>query len=249
MPIHDWTRVDAGIFHHFHHAWIEEIQRALNGGLLPPGYYALSEQIAGGVVPDVLTLQRPVEPPVPVDDSAGGVALATAPPKVRFHSRAEGDVYATRAKAVVIRHRSGHQVIAMVEIVSRGNKDTRTRLTAFVDKAVVALRDGIHLLIIDLLPPGPHDPQGIHKVIWDELADEEFALPSDQRLTLAAYMGGECPESFVQPVGLGDGLPEMPVFLSPERYVPLPLEPTYQSAWEAVPTYWRDVVASSGGPT
>ena len=25
MPIHDWTRVDAGIFHAFHHGWIEEI--------------------------------------------------------------------------------------------------------------------------------------------------------------------------------------------------------------------------------
>ena len=24
MPIHDWSKVDAGIFHHFHHAWIEE---------------------------------------------------------------------------------------------------------------------------------------------------------------------------------------------------------------------------------
>jgi hypothetical protein len=30
MPIHDWTRVDAGIFHHFHQSWIPEISRALN---------------------------------------------------------------------------------------------------------------------------------------------------------------------------------------------------------------------------
>jgi hypothetical protein len=247
MPIHDWTRVDAGIFHHFHHAWIEEIQRALNRGLLPPGYYALSEQIAGGVVPDVLTLQRPVEHPLPEDDSAGGLALAAAPPKVRFHSRAEGDVYATRAKAVVVRHRSGHQVVAMVEIVSRGNKDTRARLALFAGKAVEALRQGIHLLVIDVLPPGPHDPQGIHKVIWDELTVEQFALPSDKPLTLAAYIGGGCPESFVEPVSVGDALPEMPVFLSTKRYVPLPLEPTCQSAWEAVPSYWRGVVASATG--
>ncbi len=27
MPVHDWTRVEAGIFHDFHHAWIEEIKR------------------------------------------------------------------------------------------------------------------------------------------------------------------------------------------------------------------------------
>ena len=37
MPVHDWTRVEAGIFHAFHVAWVPEIQKALNGGLLPEG--------------------------------------------------------------------------------------------------------------------------------------------------------------------------------------------------------------------
>ena len=32
MPIHDWSRVDAGIFHDFHQAWTIEIRNALNGG-------------------------------------------------------------------------------------------------------------------------------------------------------------------------------------------------------------------------
>src|SRR6266852_5467144 len=86
MPIHDWTRVDAGIFHHFHHEWISEISRALNRALADTGYYALAEQIAGGVGPDVLTLQRP-----PREKKRGkpsrhqptaGVALATTPPQV-----------------------------------------------------------------------------------------------------------------------------------------------------------------------
>ncbi len=59
MPIHDWTRVDAGIFHDFHHSWIEEIKRALNRGLLPGVYYALAEQITGNLGPGVLTLHYP----------------------------------------------------------------------------------------------------------------------------------------------------------------------------------------------
>lgn len=33
MPVHDWTRVEAGIFHDFHTAWIPELRRALNGSL------------------------------------------------------------------------------------------------------------------------------------------------------------------------------------------------------------------------
>ncbi len=36
MPFHDWTRVEPGIFHDFHLAWIGELRRALNSGLLPP---------------------------------------------------------------------------------------------------------------------------------------------------------------------------------------------------------------------
>ena len=59
MPIHDWTKVGAGIFHDFHQTWIIEIKRALNAGLLPAGYYALAEQIAGGLGLDVLALEAP----------------------------------------------------------------------------------------------------------------------------------------------------------------------------------------------
>src|SRR4051812_10625443 len=62
MPVHDWTRVGAGIFHDFHTAWITEIRNGLNHGLLPQWYYALTEQHAGRFIPDVLahcTLHRP----------------------------------------------------------------------------------------------------------------------------------------------------------------------------------------------
>src|SRR4051794_18372036 len=97
MPIHDWTRVEAGIFHDFHLGWIAEIRRVLNHGLLPPDYYALAEQIAGGLGPDVLTLQAPdngkARPPAPAGGT-GGIALATAAPRVRHRVRAEAEVYA-----------------------------------------------------------------------------------------------------------------------------------------------------------
>src|ERR1700682_1039269 len=58
MPMHDWTRVNAGIFHDFHHEWISTLKRALNSGVLPPDFYALAEQVAGGLHPDVVTLER-----------------------------------------------------------------------------------------------------------------------------------------------------------------------------------------------
>src|SRR6267378_3876706 len=76
MPVHDWTRVEAGIFHHFHHEWISEIARALNRGLLPPDHYALAEQIAGGLGPDVLTLPGPANGEAAGAEPRGGLVLA-----------------------------------------------------------------------------------------------------------------------------------------------------------------------------
>jgi Protein of unknown function (DUF4058) len=242
MPVHDWTRVDAGIFHHFHLEWIGALSRALNCGLLPPGHYALAEQITSLWEPDVLTLRGPTKGPSPEENPPAGIALADVPPKVEHRARADIDLYAAKAKAVVVRHTSKHQIIAVLEVVSPGNKTSRQRLRAFVDKAEQLLRAGIHLLVVDLFPPGRRDPQGIHKAIWDEFMDNEFSLAEDKPLTLAAYMSGPCPEAFVQPTAVGLPLPDMPLFLAEGVYVPVPLEATYGSAWEAVPEFWRNVL-------
>jgi len=244
MPVHDWTRVNAGIFHHFHLEWIGDLSRQLNRGLLPPDYYALAEQIAGGLGPDVLTLQSPENRPAAIAEPAGGIALAATPPKARCRSRAEPDMYAAKARSIVIRHASNHRIVAMLEIVSPGNKNTRHGLRAFALKARDVLRAGIHLGIVDLFPPGPRDLQGIHKAIWHEFVDNDFALPSDRTLTLASYIGGPFPEAFVEPIDVGSIMCDMPLFLTPEVYIPLPMEQTYQSAWEAVPTFWRDVLTA-----
>jgi hypothetical protein len=104
--------------HHFHHEWISAMSSALNHGVLPRPYYALAEQIAGGLGPDVLALEGPRRGNPSDGDLTGALALASEPPKVRFRARAEADLYVAKANAVVIRHASGHEVVAMVEIVS-----------------------------------------------------------------------------------------------------------------------------------
>jgi hypothetical protein len=242
MPIHDWTRVDAGIFHHFHLAWIDAIARSLNGGLLPPDYYALAEQITGNMIPDVLTLTRQMLRPMASDEAAskGGVAVATAPPKTRFHARKDLDAYAGLAKTVVIRHRSGHRIVAMIEIVSPGNKNGQTDFATFVQKAEQALRSGVHLLIVDLFPPTTRDPDGIHRAIWGEGCEGDFPLPKGKRLTCVSYVGYPLAEVYLEPVAVGDKLPEMLVFVTRETYIKLPLEKTHRSAWDAVPSVWQD---------
>ena len=86
MPMHDWTRVSAGSFHTFHTAWITEIARALNNGVLPDGFYAESEQVAGRTGLDVLTLDADpdwtVKGRTDTLKTAGATAAVAAPPKV-----------------------------------------------------------------------------------------------------------------------------------------------------------------------
>src|SRR5207302_7765898 len=57
MPLHDWTRVPAGLFHDFHQSWSIRIKDALNAGRLPRGLVALVEQRAGAWESDVLAIE------------------------------------------------------------------------------------------------------------------------------------------------------------------------------------------------
>lgn len=61
---------------------------------------------------------------------------------------------------------------------------------------------------------------------------------------MVSYSAGDLKRALIEPVAVGDTLPEMPLFLEPERYVLVPLEATYQAAFEAVPQRWREVLAT-----
>ena len=56
MPIHEWTRVEAGLFHAFRQGWISNLCCALNKRRLRAGYFALIEQVPQGRIPDFLEL-------------------------------------------------------------------------------------------------------------------------------------------------------------------------------------------------
>ncbi len=245
MPIHDWAAVDANLFHDFHQTWTIAIRNALNGGLLPSGYSALVEQHAGGVVPDVIGLQRRARKDRPSEPTGGAVVTAT-PPKTLHVTCAQQEMAAARGNRITIRHPLG-RVVCVIEVVSPGNKSSRSALRSFVEKRVDFLRHGVHLLIIDLFPPSVRDPQGIHKAIWDEIEDRPFTLLAHKPLTLVAYVADAPKVAYVQTVGVGDVLPDMPAYLNPDSWVPVPLEATYQATWASCPEDMREAV-ERGGP-
>ena len=246
MPVHDWTRVRAGTFHFFHQRWIQDIAAALNGGGLPPGYFAMTEVDAKGPIPDVLALKA--VPPSPPDRPAG-LAVLEAPPRAEVVARGDNTAgYAGRADRLSVYLPQG-QLVAVIEIVSPGNKDSGNGLRGFVRKARQLLKRRVHLLVVDLHPPGVRDPHGLHPLIWEGRGGERFALPPGRPLTLAAYSAGREKVAYVNTVGVGQPLPDMPLFLSPDRYVPCPLEATYQVTWGVFPQALKGPLehASAGG--
>ena len=246
MPIHDWSRVRAGTFHHFHCAWITHLSESLNAGLLPDGYYAMSEQHFDQRVGDVLALRTPDDEgsfAAETETGAGGLALAETPPKVdRRVAASEETFYRKARRTLTIRHASGQRIVALVEILSPGNKDREKHLDEFVSKVESALRQGIHVLVVDLFPPGPRDPFGIHGAIWSRLDSFDAGPPADRPITSASYVAGLLPEAFVSQAALGDPLPEMPLFLQTDHYINAPLESTYQTAYRGIPFLYRDIL-------
>jgi len=136
---------------------------------------------------------------------------------------------------------NGDRIVALLEIVSPGNKEKRGALEAFVDKAVGALDCGYHLLVIDLFPPGPFDPQGMHGAIWKQLKGT-YDAPQGKLLTLAAYAAAGTITCYVEPTAVGAELIPMPLFLDPGHYVNVPLEPTFGAAYGGVPRRWKQVI-------
>jgi hypothetical protein len=242
MPMHDWTKVAAGIYHAFRHRWISAISDLLNTGLLPKEYYALPEQQAAGFGPDVLTLQSPEVPDTGGGEGAATATMLEARPQTRFVAEADAEFYRRKKSAIVVRHVSGDRIVAMVEIVSPGNKANRHAIRAFVDKACELLEHRIHLLIVDPFPPGPRDPNGIHAAIWQEVQDEPFELPPDKPLTLVSYECDLTTRAFIETIAVGDALPDMALFLVANGCIKVPLETAYQTAFAFMPDRWRRVL-------
>jgi len=206
MPLHDWSSLGNWAFHDFHLAWVAELQKTLNGGSLPAGFYAMAEHH----VDSRLT--------------------ASASPK-------------GKRRTIAIRHVSGHRIVALIEIVSPANKDRKAHVTTFVNKMVAALQLGIHVLLIDLFPPGKHDTDGMHGAVWNRFEpDEDNTLPDDRPFAIASYAASNPAKAYVSFAALGAALPAAPLFLTPERFVSLELEPGYTEAYHGMPEFWRNVI-------
>ena len=243
MPIHDWSRVEASIFHSFHHSWILEIARALNGGLLPPEFYALIERPPVRSESDVLleAVHQEVWPgmkraPVPLPARPRRFVLDVAP----------DDPSRLVESSVAVRRDGVNDVVAVVEIVSRGHKANRATVEQFVADAHELFAAGIHLVVADIHAPCPYDPRGMNETISEAWATGHDMPRPHSPLTVAYYEADCGVKATLWTVAVGSDLPDVPLRLRPDLWVPVPLEATYRLAFDVMPRHWRELLQPEG---
>jgi hypothetical protein len=166
-----------------------------------------------------------------------------------YYALAERPSPRQRQRTLAIRHVSDHRMVALVEIISSANKDRWRSIAEFINKTATALHLGTHVTLVDLFPPGAFDPAGMHGALWEQFnPDNPYAVPEKQPLTLAAYAAGNPLTAYVDPLAVGDTLPEMPLFLTADHYIALPLEPAYVAGYAGMPAFWREVVEGRRPP-
>ena len=247
MPIHDWTRVDAGIYHGFHLSWIAEIKKVMNAGLLPPEFYAGAEQYSDGKNADVLALHRspagstaPIQPTTPT-------AVLTLPADTARRTARKPKSPAQKQRRVVVRHVSGHRVVAHIEIVSPRNKDRRASAEEFIFKGREAIDAGVHLVVLDLFAPTRAARRGLAPGIWRKYDPVAVVAPPGQPLCLASVCASARPEGFFKFLAVGEELPSFPLFLTDALSVNLPLADTYAAAFAGSPPYLRELLSAPAG--
>jgi hypothetical protein len=224
----------------------------LNDGRLPEGYYTLSEQRVSGRDPDVLTLELSDQPEHDWsgngDDRTAVLAVKTKPPKVRYTAQSDGNHYATKADRVSIHHDSNDRLVAFIEIVSPGNKDCRLATDQFLKMLRDAFDLDCHLMVLDLFPPGSRDPHGLHFAFGtDWCGDAPMSVTAEWSLGMSAYCRDRISTAYFESIAVGQPIPEMPLFLTSEHYINVPLEETYQATWRGVPNRWKRVIEGVAG--
>ena len=61
-------------------------------------------------------------------------------------------------------------------------------------------------------------------------------------MTFASYVADDPPVAYLEPLSVGDAVPDMPLFLAPGHYVTVPLGETYAATFAPFPGKYRAVL-------
>ena len=239
MPLRDHFRSPVNDKHSWdavHGQWPAEIVRSLFD-ILPIGYQAEPNVHLGSPFEiDIGTLQDDGYGP---DDFAGtrlgGLATLstlaptlTAPTLTVEAELSEPDEY----EVLIYDADRGRRLVAAIELVSPANKDRPGHREVFTGKVLGLLQQGVCVSIVDpvtvrqfnlyadlLTALGRNDPH------LGNTPPEIYAvtLRSRKRRKKQSLL-----DVWFYPMVVGQPLPTLPIWLTPELHVMLPLEPSYQ---------------------
>ena len=85
----------------------------------------------------------------------------------------------------------------------------------------------------------------MNSLIWEYINEEVWKPPAAHPFSMAAFCASDPWRAYMEPLEVGIPLIDMPLFLTREHYVNVPLESTYLAAYRGVPARWRRVIEAT----
>ena len=215
----------------FHSGWATRIADQLSERV--PAEFVVAEQTHSGnhLEIDVATFEdsaapsrtKPVSPAVALAPTWAPPAPAHVVPAI-FPDTFEVRLFSTIA---------GLTLVAAIELISPGNKDRPEERQAFAIKCASYLHQGVSLIIIDIVTSRRAN---LHNEIVALLPTARGSeMPAQAALYAVAYrpvLRQGCAEIEIWPAtfSVGDPLPELPLRLTGDLFVPVDFEASYQEA-------------------
>jgi hypothetical protein len=234
MPLRDHFRPPVSnqvSWEEIHGMWPARIVLQLRT-LLPKGYVAGPKIHAGSQVEiDVAAFEQEDAPRLPSYDPDGGAATAIwAPPEPTIVVETEIPDYDEYEVRIYDAER-GRQLVAVIELVSPGNKDRVEKRNAFVGKCAALLQKGIAVSIVDVVTPRQFN---LYAELLQFLGQSDPTLgdPPSHLYAVSCRWRPQLKRMLLQTwshtLTLGQLLPTLPLWLSGKLAVPLDLEQSYE---------------------
>ncbi|MBX9626463.1 MAG: DUF4058 family protein [Gemmataceae bacterium] len=239
MPLRDHFRSPVNDTHSWdelHGQWPGEMVRHLTT-ILPPGYRAGPRvHLGSSFEVDIGTFESDAaDPDRAADAGGGGTATATAaataalaPTLTVEADLSDPDEYEVR----IYDAERGRTLVAVVEIVSPSNKDRPDTRAQFVGKVIGLLQQGVCVSLVDLVSVRSAN---LYAELLDLLGRADPQLAPTPPPLYAITLRGRKParrrrhrlDAWFYPMVVGEPLPTLPIWLTPDLCVMLPLETSY----------------------
>jgi hypothetical protein len=216
----------------FHAKFAVSLADQLNS-VLPRRFIAeVQTHLGTHIEADVIEFER-LDPgdweEVTANGPGGGVAVQTwAPPIATMTMPA---VFPDVFEAYVRDEKDDMRIVAVVELVSPGNKDRPETRLAFASKCAAYLQRGVGVVVVDVVTAGHFN---LHNEMLPLLnLDSRYAMPGDPYLYVVSYRpiqrgGASLIDAWPFALSVGSPLPLVPLHMRRFKAVPLDLEASYE---------------------